>query len=139
MSILTANQFMRMFVHTPLEQQLQQSNEIERLMDIGVLVFDYSSEWASIFSSFVIPKKKGTIRFVTDFRTLKLFLKLRISPISYSKDWGYDPFNRRVYLCFSIELIYGLLSHQTRCWTLMLKSYEQFDSHGTWENKNTNA
>jgi hypothetical protein len=56
-------------------------------MDIGVLEEDYSSEWAS--PSFAIPKKNGTIRVVTDFRK---------SPISYSKDWGHDPFNGRVYL-----------------------------------------
>jgi hypothetical protein len=35
-----------------------------------------------------------------------------MSPISYSKDWRHDPFNGRVYLCFSIGLKYGLLSHQ---------------------------
>jgi hypothetical protein len=39
-------------------------------MDIGVLEEDYSSEWASVFPSFAIPKKNGeaTIRVVTDFR-----------------------------------------------------------------------
>jgi len=58
---------------------------------IGVLEEDYSSECAS--PSFAIPKKNGTIRVVTDFRKLNLLLKRRISPISYSKDWGYDPFN----------------------------------------------
>jgi hypothetical protein len=33
----------------------------------------------------------------------------------YSKDWEsrHDPFNGRVYLCYSIGLKYGLLSHQT--------------------------
>jgi hypothetical protein len=51
-----------------VEQQLQQSKEIVRLVNIGVLEEDYSSEWASIFTSFAIPKKNGTIRVVTDFR-----------------------------------------------------------------------
>jgi hypothetical protein len=51
-----------------VEQQLQQSKEIVRLVDIGVLEEDYSSEWASVFPSFAIPKKKGTIRVITDFR-----------------------------------------------------------------------
>jgi hypothetical protein len=37
------------------EQQLQQSKEIVRLADIGVLEEDYSSEWSS--PSFAIPKK----------------------------------------------------------------------------------
>jgi hypothetical protein len=66
-----------------VEQQLQQGKEIVRLVDIGVLEEDYSSEWAS--PSFEIPKKNGTVRVVTG----------------------------RVYLCFSIGLKYGLLSHQT--------------------------
>jgi hypothetical protein len=71
-----------------VEQQLQQSKEIVRLVDIGVLEEDYSSEWSSMCLSFAIPKRNGcsTIRVVTDFRKLKILLKLRVSPISYSKD-----------------------------------------------------
>jgi hypothetical protein len=65
------------------EQHLQQCKEIVRLVDIGVLEEDYSSEWAH--PSFAIPKKNGSIRVVTDFRKLNLFLKRRMSPISYSK------------------------------------------------------
>jgi hypothetical protein len=70
-----------------VEQQLQQSKEIVRLMDIGVLEEepDYSSEWA--LPSFAIPKKNRTIRVVTDFRKLNLLLKRFVSPISCSKDW----------------------------------------------------
>jgi hypothetical protein len=70
-----------------VEQQLQQSKEIVRLVDIGVLEEDYSSEWASVLPSFAIPKKNGTIRVVADFRKLKSLMKRRMSPISYSKDW----------------------------------------------------
>jgi hypothetical protein len=68
-----------------VEQQLRKSKEIVRLVDIGVLEEDYSSEWASVFPSFAIPKKNGssTIRVVTDFRKLNLLLKRRMSPISY--------------------------------------------------------
>jgi hypothetical protein len=92
---------------------LKQRKEIVKLVGIGVLEEDYSSEWDS--PSFAIPKKNGssTIRVVTDFRKLNLLLKRRMSTISCSKDWGHDPFNGRVYLCFSIGLKYGLLSHQT--------------------------
>jgi hypothetical protein len=68
-----------------VEQQLQHSKKIVRLVDIGVLEEDYSSEWASLFPSFAIPKKNGTIRVVTDFRKLNLLLKHPMSPISY---WG---------------------------------------------------
>jgi hypothetical protein len=43
-----------------------------RLVDIGVLEEDYSSELASCIPSFATPKKNGssTIRVVTDFRKL---------------------------------------------------------------------
>jgi hypothetical protein len=50
-----------------VEQQLQQlRKEIVRLVDIGVLEEDYSSEWSSISPSFAIPKKNGTIRVIID-------------------------------------------------------------------------
>jgi hypothetical protein len=42
-----------------VEQQLQYSKKIVRLVDIGVLEEDYSSEWASLFPSFAIPKRNG--------------------------------------------------------------------------------
>jgi hypothetical protein len=71
-----------------MEQKLQQSKKILRLVDIGVLEEDYSSEWASVFPSFEIPKKNGTLGVVTDFRKLNLLLKRRMSNIYYSKDWG---------------------------------------------------
>jgi hypothetical protein len=70
-----------------VEQQLKHSKEIVRLVDIGVLEGDYSSEWASSIQSFAIPKKNGTIRVVTDFRKLNLLLKHAMSPISYSRYW----------------------------------------------------
>jgi hypothetical protein len=62
-------------------------------VDIGVLEEDYSSEWASSLPSFIIPKKNGTIRIVTDFRKYNTQLIVEMSTISYSKDWGHDPFN----------------------------------------------
>jgi hypothetical protein len=51
-----------------VEQQLQQSKEIVRLVEIGGLEEDYSSEWASLPPSFAIPKKHGTKKVVTDSR-----------------------------------------------------------------------
>jgi hypothetical protein len=46
-------------VPSSVEQQLQQSKKIVRLVDIEVLeeMPDYSSEWASLCPSFAIPKK----------------------------------------------------------------------------------
>jgi hypothetical protein len=51
-------------------QKLKQRKEIKRLVDIGVLEEDYSSEWAFVSPTFAIHKKNGssTIRVVTDFR-----------------------------------------------------------------------
>jgi hypothetical protein len=51
-----------------VEQQLQHSKVIVRLVDIGVLEEDYSSEWASCIPSFAIPKKNRAVRVFTDFR-----------------------------------------------------------------------
>jgi hypothetical protein len=44
-------------------QQLQHRKKIVRLVDIGVNEEDedYSSEWASVFPSFAIPKKKSNV------------------------------------------------------------------------------
>jgi hypothetical protein len=42
--------------------------EAERLCREGVLAKDSNSEWAA--PTFFIPKKEGTVRFVTDFRQL---------------------------------------------------------------------
>jgi hypothetical protein len=64
-----------------VEQQLQHSKEIVRLVDIGVLEEVYSSEWSSKIPSFAIPKKNGTIRVVTDFRKLSFLLKCHPFPI----------------------------------------------------------
>jgi hypothetical protein len=60
--------------------------EIVRLVDIGVLDEDYFYELASLFPTFEIPKKNRAIIVATNFRNLKLLLKRRMSPISYSKD-----------------------------------------------------
>jgi hypothetical protein len=53
-----------------VEQQLQTSKKIVRLVDIEVLEEDYFSEWDTLLPKFRIPKKSGriTIRVITDFR-----------------------------------------------------------------------
>jgi hypothetical protein len=61
-------------------------------------------------ATFAIPKKnenKSCYRFQSHFKKLNLLLKRILSFISYSKDWGHDPFNGRLYLCFSIGLNMG--------------------------------
>jgi hypothetical protein len=71
-------------VPRPVEQQLQQRKEIVRLVGIGVLEEDYSSEWASILPIFAITMKNATIRIVKNFNKVKLLI-VETSPISYSK------------------------------------------------------
>jgi hypothetical protein len=73
-------------VPSSVEQQLQQSKEIVRLVHIGVLEEFYSSEWSS--PTFSIPKKNGriSIRVVNIFTQLNLLLKHNKSHISFSKD-----------------------------------------------------
>ena len=42
--------------------------EVKRLVELGVLEWQPTSEWAA--PSFIQPKKNGTVRFLTDFRRL---------------------------------------------------------------------
>jgi hypothetical protein len=91
----------------PISLQLMYPNC--KLVHTHIYTVPRSVEWVS--PSVAIPKKNGLIRVVTDFRKFNLLLKHRMSPISYSKYWGHDPFNVRLYLCISIVLKYGILSH----------------------------
>jgi hypothetical protein len=64
-----------------VEQQSQHSKEIARLVDIGVLEEEYSSEWAFSFQSFPIPRKNGTIiKVETDFRKLNIICNITHFP-----------------------------------------------------------
>jgi hypothetical protein len=58
--------------------------EVECLCREGVLGKDYNSEWAA--PTFIIPKKEGTVRFVTDFRQLNKTLKRKPFPIPNIQD-----------------------------------------------------
>jgi hypothetical protein len=53
--------------------------EIDRLMGIGVLKRQPSSQWAS--STFIIPKKDMTVRTITDFWELNKWIVRRPYPI----------------------------------------------------------
>jgi hypothetical protein len=90
---------------------LQQSKEIVRLVDIGVLEEEYASELASCITSFAIPKKNGTVRVVTDFSKLNLLLKRHPYPIPKIGDIirSMEGFT----FASALDLNMGLLSHQT--------------------------
>jgi len=58
--------------------------EISRLCQIGVLRKVNHSEWAA--PAFVIPKKDGSVRFISDFRELNLRIKRQPYPIPKISD-----------------------------------------------------
>ncbi|MGH7974221.1 MAG: reverse transcriptase/ribonuclease H family protein, partial [bacterium] len=58
--------------------------EVERLVSIGVLEKCGPSEWAS--PTFIIPKKNGTVRFISDFRQLNARLKRKSFPLPKISD-----------------------------------------------------
>ena len=58
--------------------------ECERLCKEGVLAKDSESEWAA--PTFIVPKKEGTVRFVTDFRQLNKALIRKPFPIPNIQD-----------------------------------------------------
>ncbi|GFH49966.1 hypothetical protein CTEN210_06442 [Chaetoceros tenuissimus] len=53
--------------------------ELERLVKIGVLEVVHESEWGT--PVFIIPKKEGTVRFVTDFRKVNGLVVRKPFPI----------------------------------------------------------
>ncbi len=64
------------------EQTLKQ--EVERLCKAGVLKKVNRSEWAA--PTFIIPKKDGTVRFISDFRELNKRIKRKPYPIPKIQD-----------------------------------------------------
>ena len=58
--------------------------EVERLVQIGVLKKINQSEWA--VPTFIIPKKDGTVRFISDFREVNKRIKRKPYPIPNIQD-----------------------------------------------------
>jgi len=58
--------------------------EVERLVKIGVLKKVNRSEWAA--PTFIIPKKDGSVRFISDFRELNKRILRKPYPIPNVQD-----------------------------------------------------
>jgi len=58
--------------------------EVERLVKIGVLKKVNRSEWAA--PTFIIPKKDGSVRFISDFRELNKRILRKPHPIPNVQD-----------------------------------------------------
>ena len=64
------------------EQTLR--NEVQRLCELGVLTRINHSEWGA--PTFIIPKKDGSVRFISDFRELNKCIKRKPYPIPQIQD-----------------------------------------------------
>ena len=94
------------------EQQLKA--EVQRLCNIGVLKRVNHSEWGA--PTFVIPKKDGTIRFISDFRELNKRIKRQPYPIPKIQDLmlKLEGFNYGTSLDLNMGYYHILLSPQAR-------------------------
>ena len=68
----------------PQVHEAAMRREVERLVAIGVLEECNDSEWGA--PTFIIPKKDGRIRFISDFRKLNQYLKRKPYPIPKIQD-----------------------------------------------------
>ena len=68
----------------PVIYQDTLKKELNRLEDLGVITKDKDSQWAA--PAFIIPKKNGTVRFLTDFRRLNSQLNRHPYPLPKIQD-----------------------------------------------------
>ena len=53
--------------------------ELQRVLQIGVIEKATQSEW--IVGTFIVPKKDGRVRWITDFRGLNKSLRRKVYPL----------------------------------------------------------
>ena len=78
--------------------------ELLRLVEIGVLEEVRQSKWGS--PTFIIPKKQGTVRFISDFRKLNAKIKRKPYPIPRISDVTAIG---RIPICYHAGFKYGIL------------------------------
>jgi hypothetical protein len=83
--------------------------EVKRLVELGVLKKQPTSEWAS--PSFIQPKKNGTVRFLTDFRKVNELLVRMPFPLPKISTVLQELEGFTFATCNSPRLEHGLLYH----------------------------
>ena len=68
----------------PYAHQSVFKTELDRLANIGVITKTGASEWAA--GTFIIPKKDGRVRWITDFRHLNKYIKRKTYPLPNPQD-----------------------------------------------------
>ena len=86
----------------PKHHQRVFKEELDRLVKIGVLSRTGPSEWLT--PSFIIPKKDGRVRWISDFRGLNKFIKRKVYNLPKIQDIllrrsGYAFFSNWIYPC----------------------------------------
>ena len=81
----------------PFMQREAFKRELDHLIKIGVLERSGASQWAS--GTFIIPKKDGRVRWISDFRALNICIKRKTYPLPriseiLSKRTGYAYFSK---------------------------------------------
>jgi len=85
--------------------------EVARLVEAGVLRQVNRSEWAA--PTFIIPKKDGSVRFISDFRELNKRTD-QAQAVSYSENTGHAIETRRISVRYEPGLEHGILPYRVK-------------------------